>query len=256
LQKAKAVTKTRRRIRTAASAADKLDQQDPHIGRSVDLEEEEAKLSKVAKRIHQGYFPSSQAKTARAATIKEEPPPGDRRKGCKRGQLTLQEKFEIMHQVISEKELMKDVAKEYRTTVKTVSTLVAKGRRNPAVLTEMYQARDAKAARDQLIEEFISRLNEQDHFIDSVHSVAAGLLAELDLVVKEYDVRRIMRAMGMRYRKVVHVPLKANSELNLVLRQQWALLYLEVMQHAKVVLSIDETWVSALFGILNLNIFF
>jgi hypothetical protein len=96
------------------------------------------------------------------------------------------------------------------------------------------------------VREYVEQLNDLDHFVDSAHSVAAGLRRELNLNVKEVDVRRVMKSMGMSYSKVVHVPLQANSERNLVLRQQWAMKYLEIMQHAKVVLAIDETWVCRL----------
>ena len=45
-----------------AAEADKLDQQDQNIAQVLNVDEEEAKISKVAKRIHRGYFPSSQSK--------------------------------------------------------------------------------------------------------------------------------------------------------------------------------------------------
>ena len=123
------------------------------------------------------------------------------------------------------------------------------------MLTEMFEARDARLAKDRQIEEYVSRLNDADHFVDSAHSVASGLQAELGLEVKEAEVRRVMKGMGMRYRKVVHVPLHANSEMNLVLRQQWALKYLEIMQHQKVVLSIDESWVRSIAVLFCLILF-
>ena len=56
-----------------------------------------------------------------------------------------------------------------------------------------------------------------------------------------HEVRLIMKHMGMKYRKVVHIPLKANSERNLILRQQWALKYIDAVQHPRVVVTIDET---------------
>jgi hypothetical protein len=99
-------------------------------------------------------------------------------------------------------------------------------------------------------------LNEVNHFVDSAKSVVCGMQVELLVEVKETEVRAVMHKMGMRYKKVVHIPLQANSELNLVLRQQWALRYLELLQNDKVILSIDETWVSGLFGIIQLCILF
>ena len=48
--------------------------------------------------------------------------------------------------------------------------------------------------------------------------------------------------MGMSYRKVQPVPLHANSEKNLVLRQRWALELLALLRAGKTILNIDETW--------------
>ena len=97
--------------------------------------------------------------------------------------------------------------------------------------------------------------------MDSAKSVVRGMLEQQMIEVKETEVREVMRKMGMSYRKVVHIPLTANSDMNLVLRQQWALRYLELLQNDKVILSIDETWVSgSLFeaksSFIVINLFF
>ena len=97
--------------------------------------------------------------------------------------------------------------------------------------------------------------------MDSAKSVVRGMLEQQMIEVKETEVREVMRKMGMSYRKVVHIPLTANSDTNLVLRQQWALRYLELLQNDKVILSIDETWVrGSLFeaksSFIVINLFF
>ena len=43
------------------------------------------------------------------------------------------------------------------------------------------------------------------------------------LVIKEHEACKIMRELGMRFVKVQHIALSANSERSLVLRQQWAI---------------------------------
>ena len=62
------------------------------------------------------------------------------------------------------------------------------------------------------------------------------------LPITDLEVRRVMLAKGMRYRKVVHIPLKANSDRNLVLRQRWAMAVLEKDHKHRVFLNLDETW--------------
>ena len=48
--------------------------------------------------------------------------------------------------------------------------------------------------------------------------------------------------LGLKFKKVKNIPQHANSTTNLVLRQQWALLYLDLLPKKKRIISIDETW--------------
>jgi len=45
--------------------------------------------------------------------------------------------------------------------------------------------------------------------------------------VTEHFARKIMNDIGMRYRKVNHIAMSANSQRSLVLRQQWAVTLLK-----------------------------
>ena len=48
--------------------------------------------------------------------------------------------------------------------------------------------------------------------------------------------------LNMSFRKVDRGPVRLNSEINLLLRQQWALSFLSFNETKKVILNIDETW--------------
>ena len=48
--------------------------------------------------------------------------------------------------------------------------------------------------------------------------------------------------LEMRYRKIRTVSLHSNSEKNLVLRQRWALEFLNQARRRKIFLNVDETW--------------
>ena len=50
------------------------------------------------------------------------------------------------------------------------------------------------------------------------------------------------KELDMRYKKVKPVSLHANSAKNLVLRQQFALKYIELLQAGKIFINVDETW--------------
>ena len=87
-------------------------------------------------------------------------------------------------------------------------------------------------------------MNQRDEFIDS----AAHVQKELEKVggkkAKSHVVQSVLRKdLGMRYKKVKAVSWTANSHRNLILRQQFALKFLEIDMEKKVVLNCDETWI-------------
>ena len=51
--------------------------------------------------------------------------------------------------------------------------------------------------------------------------------------------------LDLRYKKIVPVPVHANSDRCLVQRQQCALKFLELVQTKKRIINIDETWVDS-----------
>ena len=50
--------------------------------------------------------------------------------------------------------------------------------------------------------------------------------------------------MNLRYRRIKKVPIQANSERCLVLRQQYSLKILEFLSEEKRIINVDESWVS------------
>ena len=54
----------------------------------------------------------------------------------------------------------------------------------------------------------------------------------------------LKKEMGLGYRKVKKVPRQGNSQRCLVLRQQYALKMLELLDQGKRVINVDETWIS------------
>jgi hypothetical protein len=66
--------------------------------------------------------------------------------------------------------------------------------------------------------------------------------SQKDISYTEREVCRVMKAKGMRYRKVKHIPIGANIVRNLVLRQRWTMTVLEKDHRQKIYLNIDETW--------------
>jgi hypothetical protein len=51
-----------------------------------------------------------------------------------------------------------------------------------------------------------------------------------------------MQNQRLIYRKVKHISVQSNSERCLVLRQRWAMSFLELDHRHKNVINVDETW--------------
>ena len=79
--------------------------------------------------------------------------------------------------------------------------------------------------------------------ISSVAEVQVYLKDEHNIDKKPWYIAKIMREqLGMRYRKIVPVSMKTNSERNLVLRQQFAQQLIRLLNAGKRILNIDQTW--------------
>ena len=64
----------------------------------------------------------------------------------------------------------------------------------------------------------------------------------LQLEVKPEYVRKQMKLMRLSYTKVKHINVGANTDRSLVLRQRWALSFLQLDWRHKNVVNVDETW--------------
>ena len=61
--------------------------------------------------------------------------------------------------------------------------------------------------------------------------------------IKTHFVRAVMTSeLGMSYRKILKASYHSNSVQNLILRQQWALKFIEMWEAGYTFLNIDETW--------------
>ena len=123
-----------------------------------------------------------------------------------------------------------------------ISLLILKAKINPNFLNEIHAKRDEWIAKEKVIGRVVDQLILEDAFIDSCHQVVDQVNLESSILVKEYEVRKVMNQKGMRYKKIKHVPLTANTEKNMILRQRWAMAVLDKDHKSKVYLNIDETW--------------
>ena len=125
----------------------------------------------------------------------------------------------------------------------TIGIMVGKAKRKPEFLAEIHHKEETWALKEAAITKVVDRLIEEDAFIDSCHAVISVLEEEQTaLTFTEAEVRRVMTEKGMKYRKVKHVPLGANTDRNMILRQRWVMAVINKDHKFRVYLNIDETW--------------
>ena len=118
-----------------------------------------------------------------------------------------------------------------------------KARKNPEFMREMLERNASKANMRELVKKNVEVKNDFNIIIDSAKAIANEMNATNAEQVTENTVRSVMRdELDMRYHKIKTVSLHSNSEKNLVLRQRWALEFLNQARRKKVFINIDETW--------------
>ena len=93
------------------------------------------------------------------------------REAKKRTVLKASEKLDIVHKVLVEFKMVKDVAKEYRVTISTVNMLVSKSRKKPKLISELFDKRILKEQKQKVVEDVVQGLVESQAFIDSCKMV-------------------------------------------------------------------------------------
>ena len=81
--------------------------------------------------------------------------------------------------------------------------------------------------------------------IQSSNSIVLRVNEQTDLEVKHHEVKSVLRKdLGLGYRIVKKVPIQSNSERCLVLRQQYAVRMIQLLQEKKRIINVDESWVN------------
>ena len=111
---------------------------------------------------------------------------------------------------------------------------MAKAKKNPKFISELFANEELQEKKVEMVKEVVEEMRDNDVFIDSCKMVTKEVQKKCfqrgnpyQFGITEQQACKIMRELGMRYKKVQHIALSANSERSLVLRQQWAIKYQE-----------------------------
>lgn len=120
-----------------------------------------------------------------------------------------------------------------------------------------------KKAKDNInyLQEQRTKQDQKKHLQDVVVAETRGLLRQQKIINKASVVKHIVeenygllvqdqqickifrQQLGLRFKKVHRIAFKGNAEKNLVLRQQFGIRFLELLQSGKRVINVDETWI-------------
>ena len=85
---------------------------------------------------------------------------------------------------------------------------------------------------------------ERGEFIGSAKAVVHQVKEELDIDVKPWYVLKQLHAQGLKYKKLKPITTGSKSAKTLVLRQQYALRFLQIDFKHKTVINVDESWLN------------
>ena len=208
---AKKVTKFRKIQRDRALAAN------CSIGNN-EAEEYLRTTEKLARKMHNGYFSKP-----KEANICKHPYLTKRQRWRN---FTLDDKVNMVHDVIIRKEKVVDVAKRYCRTQGFVSSFISKIKKNNGLLHQLIDKRDQSLMKQSVVQKVIKDLMAEDHFISSAQVIVDEVKSRIDIDVTTSYVMEQMHLLGLKYSKVKHISMQGNSAKSLVLRQRWALAFL------------------------------
>ena len=179
-----------------------------------------------------------------SAQLKEEMCPALRKRGRCRQKVTLSEKIEMVHKVTIQRFPVKDVATEYRVLQSYIYQLVIKAKKNPKFLTELHsQKEEMELKRQQIAEKLYSQLSSGAVF-RNVHTMQILLREQDNIEIKVDPLRAILHNdLGAKYKRIKAVSWKGNSVKNKLLRQHFAIAFIQIELKHKNVINIDETWI-------------
>ena len=139
----------------------------------------------------------------------------------------------------------REVAKQYKVKEKLVCTLVNEAKRMPERQDQLKQKEKEQMKIKKTIEIVAEKFLERSIPIKKASMVQSECQQLHGLEVPIEKVRRHLKEeLGLGYRMARKVPLQANSERCLVLRQRFALVMLDLLLEGKRVMNVDESWLN------------
>ena len=126
-----------------------------------------------------------------------------------------------------------------------VNKLIKKARSNVTFFEELMAKGETKDRKKREAMEIIKDMITNNAVIDSANQVTGKLNRKLPHKYKQHQVRSIMKDdMGMQYRRIQVVALHTNSMKNRILRQQFSIQLVNLLNQGKRIINVDESWLN------------
>ena len=135
-------------------------------------------IEKLAKKMQRGYFKKPQQPSTEKE-ISEDYSVADRKRGSRRPMLTPTEKLDVVHQIVVQHKMVREVAKEHRITSMHANVLVMKAKKKPRLIAEIFNKEIASAQKRERIEMVVNNMVQNDEFIDSCKAVLTKVNSEM-----------------------------------------------------------------------------
>lgn len=157
--------------------------------------------------------------------------------------LNVQEQAHIIHAVQHDFQQHKDVAAQYKIHPTLVGRLIKKNKADPFFLSKHLRKEQEKKAQTEATVHVVSKLLQRGAPIESSKKVQDEILTTFNLEVQGSMIRTTMKKqLHMSFRTVKKIPKQGNTERCLVLRQQYALKLLPLLEAGRRVINVDESW--------------
>ena len=137
------------------------------------------------------------------------------------------------------------MARRFRLSPQLVSKLFVEARKQPEKLREKKAAEKRRLQALQATESVASGMLVRDRAIRTSQQVQHEVKAQHQVELSQAVIRSVLRKqLGLGYRMAQRVPIHANTERCLVLRQQYALAMLPLLRSGRRIINVDETWLN------------
>ena len=166
-----------------------------------------------------------------------------RKKGGRRGKLSLDQWIDIVFQVIIAHAPTREVAKKHKITESYVTKMCSKARKKPEFLRELLEKKDQERTFEERAARVIELQMTENKVFTSVKQMQERINDAIGLEVRAPQLMKIIhRDLGLKYKRIVATSWQGNSVKNLLMRQKFAEEFLKLDLSKKMIINIDETW--------------